>query len=491
MKNNKGYTLVELILSLGVFMIIFAEIMMFMRSSQRFYINGANEVKLQREAQQVIQQLEELLIDAQDNVSVNIAVSDNSLRAKAAPSSALSNLDNFKNVNIGESFSIYWSSPSATSNSVSYNFVLKEAYDYDEFGYLWMTKYVDGVAGSEQLLAEYVNNVQIDMNEFNTASRVCLSVSMNNGSKSYATNKDVYLRNDIGASMNRVSSGDEAAEWDLNVLRCKQYNLNKEFGIPYGYYDMSISGTAYSLTKVNNAAGAYYTVSANGVNNSKDAQGNVTIICTPTAANPDHDEKKITVHTDKLEIGLDNVAYYFPAYNTSCSYRKDYVYVKGVDVAAINKTKSTVTFNYAASGGMASDNIDITINAGPITPSSKHTGGDHGISYTKTFGNPLETGDTTLMFDSQDQLIIVMASAPGTEKVDFDSYYKFLYDKGYKNLHFHGHLQFMNYTNLNTDFDIWARPIYDMDKVWDGSKNVNTNSGFGTNYEKYYWLVTN
>lgn len=64
MRNNKGYTLVELLVAVALLVIVMAEVGALMFNSQSLYRNGFYEVNLQEESQQVIQQVEDLLMNA-------------------------------------------------------------------------------------------------------------------------------------------------------------------------------------------------------------------------------------------------------------------------------------------------------------------------------------------------------------------------------------------------------------------------------------------
>ena len=63
MRNNKGYSLVELLISIAIFSLVMGGIISIMNTTSVFYRGGQQEVRLQEEAQIAINQIEELLID--------------------------------------------------------------------------------------------------------------------------------------------------------------------------------------------------------------------------------------------------------------------------------------------------------------------------------------------------------------------------------------------------------------------------------------------
>ncbi|MBO6297260.1 MAG: prepilin-type N-terminal cleavage/methylation domain-containing protein [Lachnospiraceae bacterium] len=66
--KNKGYTLVELLVAVALLLVVMAEVGALMINSQNIYSHGFYEVNLQEEAQQVVQQLEDLMMAATTDV---------------------------------------------------------------------------------------------------------------------------------------------------------------------------------------------------------------------------------------------------------------------------------------------------------------------------------------------------------------------------------------------------------------------------------------
>ena len=62
--NNKGYSLVELVMTLGCFSIIMLAILLMMRTTIATYKDGLLEAKKQQEAQIVANQVADMIIDA-------------------------------------------------------------------------------------------------------------------------------------------------------------------------------------------------------------------------------------------------------------------------------------------------------------------------------------------------------------------------------------------------------------------------------------------
>ena len=199
MKNNKGYTLVELLISLALLSIIMLEIFGVMQNSSKLFSNGTYEVELQTEAQQVIQQLNELMIDCNNTVSANF--------------NSLTNSDD-----IIISF-----------NEAKYTIVLSKDNPSVSYGNLYYTK-EDLTGGGDStpgpiLMAEYVNSISLNCLDYKN-NFVTLSVSMNNGKYSYVANQAIYFRNDIGSGSQTNYKSSGSCDYDLDILRLRQYDLD-------------------------------------------------------------------------------------------------------------------------------------------------------------------------------------------------------------------------------------------------------------------------
>lgn len=63
-QDNKGMTLVELLISIAISSIVIASIAFFMNYASRNYRNASNDVMLQTEGQTILNQLNEMIIEA-------------------------------------------------------------------------------------------------------------------------------------------------------------------------------------------------------------------------------------------------------------------------------------------------------------------------------------------------------------------------------------------------------------------------------------------
>lgn len=474
--NNKGYSLVELMIAMAVFMVIFVEIMAFMNSSQRFYMNSAFEVELQTEAQQVVQQLEEIFIDAQVKGGVkvtNVSVSGGSVRTSSAPELPTSSYDDFVNVNIGEKFTVEWDA------NTTYEFELREA-GYDPYAYLWMAKFdpSDVAAAKDwQLMGEYVNNITIDTSDFDDASRVVISVSMNNGKRSYETSKDVYMRNDLGSTMKKVSSEPSVGPNSLEILRCKEYDLASIFG----------SGYTFSFAPADaKAADNYYTISSNKIK-CKDAYndedeataGSYTVIGKSSVAGVDDIE--IVVYTKQLMVGTDFIGIYNPVFQSatiSDDSRVDTIVVQGIALEAASVEKYDVVFWYPPASNVPASETNKMVSENvasiPFTAGKDMSGTSVGSAGTWILGT-VKMSTHHMSFDPTKNSIRVYVGkydADNKAKERVSELYSRIKSNGYENMHFDCELKFKN-RKRKVKFKIYAHPVYnyggtvDYENTWD------------------------
>lgn len=215
MRNNKGYTLVELLVAIAILAIVLVELFSMMNQSSRLYMRGTFEIELQTEAQQIVQQLEEMMIDADGFVAVD---------------------DTNPSANI----------ITISRNGVHYVVSLDRPVGQD-YGNLNLT-----VSGETIPMAEFVQSISVNMADYESASRVNFSIIMQNEQYSYATSQDLYLRNGIGISGNSTpSTADDDVEYYLDVLRFRNYNLKSMYGTAYTYEwddDASRGQSYYNLT---------------------------------------------------------------------------------------------------------------------------------------------------------------------------------------------------------------------------------------------------
>ena len=207
MKTNKGYSLAELLISIAIFSIVMLGIVSIMRNASISYRNENTEVKLQENAQILITQVEELLLDCQ-SCDVSGAPDQYTITDYAGNSHVLRKVD----------------------NTIEYSY-----------------------AGSDfEVLADNVKKLVIDK-QTDGDNRCLIDIEMigyvsgkDDGSREYTYNasKEVVFRNDVeNASYRDDSFLDTAtttttttttgsgATYDIKLARYQLLNLRSEYDI--------------------------------------------------------------------------------------------------------------------------------------------------------------------------------------------------------------------------------------------------------------------
>ncbi len=314
LKSNKGFTLVELLVSMCILAIVMTELMALMFNSSKLYQNGAFEVSLQSEAQQIIQQFEELAIDADTSVSYNEAT---------------------KTITV-----------SNNSPYNSYEFALSPVAG-KSYNDLLLT--VNG--GTPQIMGEYVRSISLNMANYDDASRAVLVVEMENDKYSYTASKDIYFRNDIGANDAHTSAVvSNACDYDLNVLRYATYDLQSIFEADHTYafvvephpeyfYSGPTKAAIESATaEITTACNVYTSISMNGTSGMNlDPQYEIQSYKWDSTNNKYVPDFTIKLYSEKVCLGIDGVG--FAAIPISSTDFDNYYSVQGVSIDPQNINK--------------------------------------------------------------------------------------------------------------------------------------------------------
>ncbi len=311
MKNNKGYTLVELLVAMAIFAVVMAEVCNMMQQSSKLYLNGTYEIDLQTEAQQIVQQMEELLIDA--NVSVNVL-----------PSAVGLSVNDIEIVNHDVTYRIQYTQPNP---SVSYGDI-----------YLTVT---GASAASNSLMGEYVESLSLNMAEYETASKITLEIALRNDKYTYTTSKDIYLRNDIGLGGGRPTPSPEGTfDEELDVLRFREYNLSSTYNdnydgkaYTYRFQDGNDLNADYKIT---HSGTTYYLETQTALNNghSRRAENMVDAIDPDTGAVA----FTIKISTDEVKVGADGFGLFYQYVDTDAIITSP-VHVEGIYLGGATSTK--------------------------------------------------------------------------------------------------------------------------------------------------------
>ena len=192
-KNNFGFSLVELVVSVAILSIVSAAIFEFVILASRHYQRETREVGVQYEAQLSVNQLQDLIIDA----TRGIAYSVNGSTDKVLTDDDIT-VDNISTKQImvfneNKYYIVKWDAAQAK--------LLYSEYVLEETTHTWLSVTTDA------LMAEYVEQFSADLSETEGNGSVRLEVLFSNERK-YTVTQSVTLRNKvlINAEMNEMYS---------------------------------------------------------------------------------------------------------------------------------------------------------------------------------------------------------------------------------------------------------------------------------------------
>ena len=190
LKDNRGMTLVEMLVSFAILSLIMVALFQFMNQMMKQYQTANNEVTVQNEAQTLVQQLENFTIDADLGVAVDTASSEYELYVMSSDGFCVITYDS----TAGDNGELYYSDYSAYIND-DY-----KAATYENVLSLAKTVKYNNPSVSKDLLAENVETFKVKDTSntlTSTSNYVAIEITISKLSRSYTVNKNIYLRNQI------------------------------------------------------------------------------------------------------------------------------------------------------------------------------------------------------------------------------------------------------------------------------------------------------
>lgn len=185
--NNKGFSLIELIITVAILTIITSAILGFIVTGTKSYGNVNEEVELQQEAQLSFNQLSDLIIDSTNGIKYYYNDNENKI--------ILTDSDITETVT-SKTLAIYNTVKEAgVEKKYIYNIIWKKSEKK-----LYLRK--DTIAatgavtkGTPELMAEYVNDFSPSLAKAQKKKKVVIELSFVKNNKSYVSKKNFALRN--------------------------------------------------------------------------------------------------------------------------------------------------------------------------------------------------------------------------------------------------------------------------------------------------------
>ena len=223
-KNQKGFTLVELIIAVAILAIVTLAVCGFIVVGSRSYTTANTDIMLQQDAQLALNQISDVIIDTTDSISyglrsggsgdMQLVLKDSEFAGEADEKClVVVNKQEAGSVNDNKSYWFYWSK----DDEMIYFNEVDASSDMDEGD---IKSAFEDAAKQENvsILAQHVKDFSVDISQFEANRVVMISVLFANGNREYATSNNVTVRNRIALNQITVDPMRRAKEFTINVV---------------------------------------------------------------------------------------------------------------------------------------------------------------------------------------------------------------------------------------------------------------------------------
>lgn len=301
--NNKGMSLIELMISSVLLALIIGGFMSMMASSMNMFSKGSGEMNMQEEAQIVANQIEDIVCDA--NVYVKSGTSNEIVV-----------------FNTDKIYRIYLDSASGKLQYAEYNW--PDATHTKEAARALDVSTLTATVGPV-LMADYVTGLTMDTSNLDTKNYISLLITYSRDNKQFSSTHSIYLRNMVGtgtATSNVVGTEEEFDE-EITLVRYEPYQLDAD--IVADSLPASI-GSKYTFDKANK------TVSINTASVGVNEKDNGTVFTCTKGTNTNY---RIKMTFDEVGFGIPGEDMQIITLDSQTSFERfNFISARGVSLRA-------------------------------------------------------------------------------------------------------------------------------------------------------------
>lgn len=219
-KNQKGFTLVELIIAVAILAIVTLSVCGFIVVGSRSYTSANTDIMLQQEAQLALNQISDVIIDTTESINYG---SGTEMVLKDSEFS--SEPDEKDLVVINGHGGLAPTDSSLQNNNLCYQFEWRKdtetIYFRDSEAVITEShpKPNEDEWNDWAILAQHVKELHIDISQFEENRVVMVSMTFQNGNKEYTTSNNVTVRNRVAINKIDVDPMKKAQEFTITTVK--------------------------------------------------------------------------------------------------------------------------------------------------------------------------------------------------------------------------------------------------------------------------------
>lgn len=247
-KNQKGFTLVELIIAVAILAVVTLAVCGFIVVGSRSYTSANTDIMLQQDAQLALNQMSDVIIDTTESISysglvggsMQTVLKDSEFSGEVTDKclAVVNKKPETGDLNQNPSYWFYYSKDDET---IYFNEV--DLYDgiadpdagpteseiKDKF---------DAASTDKAVLVEHVTDFSVDVSQFEQNRVVMLALTFENGNRMYSTSNNVTVRNRIAINNITVGPMKRADEFVINAPD----SITLEPGESYTFTGLKVNG---------------------------------------------------------------------------------------------------------------------------------------------------------------------------------------------------------------------------------------------------------
>ena len=249
-KNQKGFTLVELIIAVAILAVVTLAVCGFIVVGSRSYTSANTDIMLQQDAQLALNQMSDVIIDTTESISysglvggsMQTVLKDSEFSGEPTDKclAVVNKKPEADDLNQNPSYWFYYSKDDET---IYFNEV--DLYDGIADPVAGPTESeikdkFDAASSDKAVLAEHVTEFSVDVSQFEQNRVVMLALTFENGNRMYTTSNNVTVRNRIAINDITVGPMKRADEFVINAPD----SITLEPGESYTFTGLKVNGEA-------------------------------------------------------------------------------------------------------------------------------------------------------------------------------------------------------------------------------------------------------